>query len=122
MSQTFGEFFKEMRIKKGLSLRSFCHQFKLDPGNMSRLERGMMAPPQDMITLKKYAGYLDIKPESEEWHKFIDLAAIGSGRIPQDILTEKDVLNRLPVVFRTLRRKKLTKKELTSLIEKLKKA
>ncbi len=45
-SGAFGEFFKAKRQALGLTLREFCLKHKLDPGNISRLERGLLAPPQ----------------------------------------------------------------------------
>lgn len=41
----FGDFFKEKRIQKGFTLRGFCKAHGLDPGNISKLERGMLPPP-----------------------------------------------------------------------------
>ena len=119
-ARSFGEYFKALRIKKGLTLRAFCAEYSLDPGNMSKLERGLFAPPQDMDTLKKYAMHLGVKPGSREWHTFVDLAAAGAGRIPDDIASEKSLVQKLPVVFRTLRSKKLTREDLQRLIEKIK--
>lgn len=119
-ARSFGDYFKALRIKKSLTLRAFCAEYELDPGNLSKMERGVLAPPQDMETLKKYATHLGVKPGSDEWHRFIDLAAAGAGRIPADIASEKSLLEKLPVVFRTLRRKKLTKEDIQSLIEKIK--
>jgi transcriptional regulator with XRE-family HTH domain len=119
-ADNFGEFFKSLRIKKGLTLRTFCLNYHLDPGNISKLERGILTPPQDIDTLKKYASFLDIRSGSEEWHTFVDLAAAGSGLIPEDIMNEKKLVSKLPVVFRTLRRKKLTKEVLKELIDKIK--
>ena len=119
-ANSFGDFFKEMRIRKGISLREFCLKHGLDPGNMSKIERGVLCPPQDMQKLKEYARYLGIKKGTSDWHKFVDLASAGAGRIPQDILSDKESVARLPVLFRTLRNKKLTKENLKELVEKLK--
>ena len=43
---TLGEFFKQKRTGLKKTLRQFCAENKLDPGNISKLERGLMAPPQ----------------------------------------------------------------------------
>ena len=45
----FGEFFKVKRQALGLTLREFCLKHKLDPGNLSRMERGLLAPPQNRL-------------------------------------------------------------------------
>jgi transcriptional regulator with XRE-family HTH domain len=120
-AKTFGEFFKELRIRKGVTLREFCQKYDLDPGNISKLERGGLQPPQDMQKLRDYAHYLGVKEGSPDWHNFVDLASTGAGVIPQDILDDQELVKRLPVLFRTLRRRKLTKESLKELIEKLKK-
>ena len=42
----FGRFVKEMRTRKGMSLREFCRLANLDPGNWSKVERGKFPPPK----------------------------------------------------------------------------
>ncbi|MDP3041720.1 MAG: hypothetical protein Q8N62_03180 [Candidatus Omnitrophota bacterium] len=116
---TFGELFKVKRIALGKTLRQFCLEHQLDPGNVSKLERGKLPPPVSEEKLKEYALYLNIKINSDEWQVFKDSAAISSGKIPED-LKEEDLLARLPVFFRTLRDKKFTEEELRELIEKIK--
>ena len=39
MGATFGEFFKQKRIVLGMTLRQFCAENGLDPGNISKIER-----------------------------------------------------------------------------------
>lgn len=116
---TFGEFFKEKRISLGKTLRQFCSENELDPGNISRIERDRMAPPHSENKLKDYARYLNIKIGSKEWQTFKDLAAVSAGKIPED-LKDKELLARLPVFFRTLKDKKFSKEELDKLIKKIK--
>ena len=115
---SFGKFFKEKRISLGKTLRQFCQDHGLDPGNISKIERGRLAPPGSEEKLKEYAMYLKIKIGSEEWQKFRDLAAIGSGKIPED-LKDKEILTRLPIFFRALRDKKFSKEDLEELIKKI---
>ncbi len=117
--QMFGEFFKKKRINLGKTLRQFCAENSLDPGNISKIERGKMSPPSSEEKLKEYAKYLNIKFGTKEWQVFKDLAAISSGRIPED-LKDKELLARLPVFFRTLRDKKFTEEDLKELIKKIK--
>jgi len=118
---TFGEFFKQKRIALGKTLREFCMENELDPGNISKIERGRMAPPQSEDKLKELAEALDIKVGSEDWQTFQDLAAICAGKIPED-LKDNELLVRLPVFFRTLKDKKFTEEELKELIEKIRKS
>lgn len=114
---TFGEFFRQRRIALGFTLRSFCKTYQLDPGNVSRLERDIIPPSVDEEKLASYAIALQIKKETPEWTTFFDLAHTAKGRIPKDILSEKEAMQYLPLVFRTARGKKLTKKKLQELIK-----
>ncbi|MFA5255199.1 MAG: helix-turn-helix domain-containing protein [Candidatus Omnitrophota bacterium] len=116
--KTFGDFFKERRIELGLTLRQFCEEHSIDPGNLSKMERSMLQPPKDEI-LKKYAHYLNLKEGSNEWYEFFDLAAAESGRLPKE-LREKEIVARMPFLFRTIRGKKITKEKLEKLIKLIK--
>jgi transcriptional regulator with XRE-family HTH domain len=117
----FGEYFKQKRIKKGYTLREFCRKHSLDPGNISKLERGMLPPPESKEKMLEYASYLDIKRGTDEWYQFFDLAATSKGIIPRDLLDDDDLVKSLPIIFRTFRNKKVSKKAVEDLIEKLKK-
>ena len=116
----FGEFLKAKRQTLGLTLREFCLKHKLDPGNLSRLERGLLPPPQDRDRLEEYACYLGLKQGSDDWYHFFDLAAAAKGRIPEELMADKEVVEKLPLVFRTLRGKRLSDKELDDLVKKIK--
>ena len=119
---TFDQFFKQMRHKTGLTLRNFCFKHDLDPGNISKLERGIIEPPKSREILERYASYLQIKESSDEWYDFFDLAAAYSGRSPQDLMSDRELVERLPVVFRTLRGQKLSEEKLKELAETIRKA
>ncbi len=119
---SFGEYFKACRIKTGVTLRAFCEEHVLDPGNMSRLERGVQPPPQSEAKLAKHANALRLRCGSDEWYEFFDLAAAERGRIPKDVLSDKEVVDKLPVVFRTLRAKKVSRKHLDDLVKMIRKA
>jgi len=119
---TFGEFFKEKRIMLKKTLRQFCAEKKLDPGNISKLERGLMQPPQGSDKLEEYAKYLHIKKGTDDWYKFFDLAAVEAGRIPEELLNDAKVAASLPILFRTLRGKKISEKKLDELVEMIRKA
>ena len=115
----FGEFFKERRIALGKTLRQFCHENGLNPGNISRLERGLLPPPQGREVLESYAKCLKLKKGSDEWYEFFDLAAAGTGRIPPELLEDKDLLDKLPILFRTLRGQKVPDEQLDELVRKI---
>ena len=117
MVSTFGVFFKELRVRKGWTLRRFCEANGYDPGNISRLERGLFPPPESPQKLREYAKALDLKEGSEEWIEFFDRAAAARGEIPADLQADESLVGRLPLLFRTLRGRKITPERLDQLVE-----
>ena len=115
----FGKLFKRLRLDTGVTLREFCLKNELDPGNLSRLERGVVSPPQNREKLEKYAKFLGLKQGSDDWYQFFDLAAAESGKFPEDVLSDDRVVAKLPVLFRTLRGQKVTDEELEQLIRQI---
>ena len=116
----FGEYVKNKRMEKDLTLREFCRRLEEDASNWSKIERGIMGPPQDEGKLKKIAAILGIEEGSEEWYRFHDMAKIGAGIIPDYIMSEKEIVDALPVFFRTIGSVKPTKEELEDFIETIK--
>jgi transcriptional regulator with XRE-family HTH domain len=115
----FGEFFKVRRITIKKTLRQFCVENGLDPGNISKLERGLLPPPQSREKLEEYAKLLKINKGSDDWYTFFDLAAAETGRIPEDIMTKEKIEDKLPILFRTLRGQKVSDGNLEKLIKML---
>lgn len=120
-TNNFGEPLKKLRIEKGLSLREICKLTGYDPSNWSKIERGKMFPPSDIKVLAKWAKILGLKKEKNV-QDFIDQAVIAQGMIPNDVLSDKDIVDHLPAFFRTLRNKKPTKEEVERMIEIIKKS
>ena len=118
-NKEFSAFFKACRIKTGQTLRTFCQQHSFDPGNISRLERGRMAPPASAQKLTEYAKALGIKKGSDDWYTFFDLAAAAKGRIPNDLMSDEEVVGKLPALFRTLRGDSVDQDSLDNLIERI---
>ena len=118
----FGEFIKRRRAELRLSLRSFAEAAGIDPGNVSRIERGLVPPPESVATLDRIASALEFKPRSPAYRELMDLAAAAKGRIPQDLMTDSEVAARLPILFRALRNKRLSTDQLDQLIESIRKA
>ena len=46
---TFGPFIKLIRSRQELPLRLFCEEHGYDPGNYSKMERGLRPPPSDPL-------------------------------------------------------------------------
>lgn len=116
----FGELVKSKRLELGKSLRKYCEEHDYDPGNQSKLERGLLKPPQDKQSLRKLALSLDIKENSDEWDEFMDAAFIANNTIPDYVPDNQEVLEMLPVFFRTTSGKKVPKEKLDKLIELIK--
>ncbi|OQB51505.1 MAG: Helix-turn-helix domain protein [Deltaproteobacteria bacterium ADurb.Bin151] len=116
----YGEFIKALRMKKEISLREFCKQVEMDASNWSKIERGVLAPPQDEEKLKRIARAAGIKIGSDTWKEMKDLANIDAGIIPDDIRSNDEVLKALPMFFRTIRSDKPTAEELDKLIDMIK--
>jgi len=117
----FGEFVRGLRAHKRITLREFCQANGFDPSNWSKMERGDLAPTQDPDGLETIALQLGLKKGSHDWSVFFDLAALERGRIPEDLRTDKEVTEMLPLFFRTLRGKPHTEEELDRVINFLRK-
>ncbi len=114
MKNNFGEFVKTHRILNKLTLRKFCQLANYDPSNWSRIERGVMPPPKSKAVLEEIASILNLQKNSEVWYLLMDLAAID--HIPEDLVSNEQILKKLPVFFRTLRGQKPTQEELEQLM------
>ena len=60
-SEDFGAVFPARRKALGLSQSEFCRRNGFDKGNISRLERGLVPPPQDQRLLESYAKALKLE-------------------------------------------------------------
>jgi transcriptional regulator with XRE-family HTH domain len=118
----FGDYIKGLRVKQKQTLRDFCLAHGIDPGNYSRLERGRFPAPQKTEILEKYALALGLRRGSDEWVEFFDMAAASRGEIPADLLNDEQVLQKLPVLFRTLRGSPVPADKLDELIELVRKS
>ena len=116
----FGQLLKQHRIANGQTLREFCRINRFDPGNYSRVERGLFAPPgEDQI--KRYARALGIEVGSDEYVELLDQAAADRGELPRDLLSDEQVVGELPVLFRTLRGQPVDDEKLDKLVELIRK-
>ena len=111
----FGDFAKQKRLEAGLTLRGFCRKYGYDVGDMSKYERGVLSPPKSPAVLERYARDLGIAEGSDEWQTFFELAAISAGRIPEYIASDSDLMAKLPLVFRTISGRPLTRQKLRQL-------
>jgi transcriptional regulator with XRE-family HTH domain len=119
MKSSFANFIREKRIAAGLTLRQFCRLSGFDSSNWSKIERGLKLPPQSKNVLDEIASVLKIKEDSQEYKELLDLAALAT--VPEELI-ESEILEQLPVFFRTVRGEKPTTEELNTLITKIRSA
>ncbi len=122
MATKFGSMLKRIRLQKNMTLREFCLKKGFDPGNYSRMERGLFPPPESRELLERYAKALGLKPGSDDWLELFDVAAAERGRIPEDIMSDEAVVDKLPVFFRTMRGKQLSPEQLDDLVERIRRS
>ena len=118
----FGKKFKQLRQRTGKTLRQFCLEHNLDPGNYSKLERGKNLPPKSREKLEKLASFLNLQEGSDEWYDFFDDAAACNGTIPKYIMDDKELATKLPLVFRTIRGERVDPEKLEKLAEIIRQA
>lgn len=116
----FGAYIKELRLKKGFSLREFARRIKEDPSNWSKIERGVLPPPKDREKIRTIANILEISEGSVKWNRLEDFAAVDTAAIPKYITEDKEILELLPAFFRTISSIRPTRENIEELIQKLK--
>jgi len=121
VNKKFGDYFHEKRRETCQTLREFCRINNFDPGNISKIERNLMPAPQSTEKRLEYANALGIAKNTEEWIVFCDLAAASAGKIPSDIVSDEELINALPILFRSVRNKDITEEDLGKLIQAIKK-
>jgi transcriptional regulator with XRE-family HTH domain len=117
--KTFGEYIFDLRRKNRITLREFCRITNSDPSNWSKVERGILQPPKSNEVLDEMAKALKLEKGTEEYNLLFDLAAIAF--IPRNlVLQDEEMLDKLPIFFRTLRGNKPTEEELETILKLLK--
>ncbi len=115
----FHEFLRILRQSKEIGMREFAHKIGMDVGNYSRIERGIIAPPQKETVLKKIAKALELN--NDDTKKLIALGNLAVGRIPSEIAENMREYEYLPVLLRTIANKQLTDEQLRELTERINK-
>ncbi len=121
MEANFGPFARQIRVRLGETLRQFCARVGLDPAYISRIERGLLAPPQDQAKLDYYAESLGLTRDTDDWQTFMDLAATAAGRLPQDALKNEQLMACLPSFLRSMRGQRVSDEDLDRLVEMIRK-
>ena len=118
----FGKFFKSRRMEAGLTLREFCRNHGFDAGNISKIERDILPPPEASDLLARYAKSLRIKEGSDDWYRFHDLAAVARRKLPDPVAENERLLGALPLLCRSLRKGEAGKDELDQFIKTVREA
>ena len=80
----FGDYFRQRRKALGLSLREFSRRNGFDQGNISKLERNILAPPRSATLLESYVKALKLEQDSTARETLLGLALKeGIARLPQ---------------------------------------
>jgi len=111
----FGEYIKDLRVEKEITLREFCKTAGLDPSNWSKIERGIHTPPKSKEVLEQIATTLGLPENSPEYNQLFDYAMIDF--IPAELGEDSQILEQLLLFFRTARGEKPTEEELKELIK-----
>jgi transcriptional regulator with XRE-family HTH domain len=117
MEATFGEFIKRLRLERRMTLRAFCEAAQVDPANYSKLERGLLQPPKDPEKLEVYERALGVGTGSPESREMRRLAALDRGELPPAVLADRELVGKLPALFRTLEGDRVKDHLLDELIE-----
>lgn len=114
---TFGDFVKQQRIRRGLSLRAFSERCGVDFASHSKLERGLLNPPDDQVWMLGMAESLGVHQNTPEWGQFCDLAAVARREIPKPLAEDAKVVRKLPVLICTAHGERLPPEKMDELID-----
>lgn len=107
----FGGLISRLRQGSAVPLRRFCREHGFDAGNYSKMERGLRPAPRNEATRQRIAQALGLPPGSDQWRSFMDLADLSVGEVPKDLLLDREVMAKMPMMFRTLRGEKMTRQQ-----------
>ena len=113
----FGNYLREKRLEKNLTLRMFCERYGFDTAYISRLENNKITPPskQKLIVV---AEALEIPRETKEWTTFFDLAYMARNEFPSDIAQgAREVITILPAFLRTKDGKRVSNEKVEKVIK-----
>lgn len=114
----FGAFIKKRRLEKKMGLRRFASAIGADAGNWCKIEKGTFPAPGDIHVLNRICEVLDISKDEED--KLFDLAAKDSKeKVPADIKAQIQENEIVPILFRTLEKKKLSSKKMKELVKRI---
>jgi transcriptional regulator with XRE-family HTH domain len=120
--ETFGAYVKQLRLDRKMGLREFAQRVQVDASNYSKLERGLLFPPDSEERLLVYEQALGLEANSTEARELRRLAAVGRGMIPPAILSDRELAGKLPLIFRTLEGEPLSEEEVNKVVDMVREA
>lgn len=114
----FGDWVRGYRAEKQITLREFCRRGDVDPGNWSKLERGVMAPPSDKelqrLIVREIIGLDERHPDYYKVFALMDnaQAAISRSEPPHG----PDLIGALPMFVTKSDGTRLTAEELDKIV------
>ena len=121
MGGRFGAIIRERRSELRLSLRDCALQANMDFGNLSKIERGRMAPPQDPEVVDRLISALGLEG-TDRANVLRDAAALENGRIPAGALADEAVMAALPIFLRTAQNRQLDEATAEKLVDMIRNA
>ena len=113
----FGDYLKNLRIEKGLTLRKCAYDLSTDPSGWSKMERGVSPAPKDTSLVAKWGAFFGLAGAALD--EFLDLASLSRSEIPMDMARDGTVIAALPAFFRAVRGHELVGDRLTAFMEDL---
>ena len=118
MKNAFGEFVRELRLARGMSIRTFAREVGLQPSNYCNMENGVLAPPP-ADGVERIATALQMKSGSPDYVKLLDLAAKVRREVPADIAKLVRENEWIPALLRTVESERVSEEKLRGIIEDL---
>ena len=98
----FGAYIKKLRLDRDITLRAFCAASGYEASNYSKVERGLLPPPNEPTKLDPFRTALGLTKEAPEWRELLRLAALDRGEIPYHMLNDRELVGKLPAIFRAI--------------------
>jgi transcriptional regulator with XRE-family HTH domain len=108
----FGDTIKSLRIDSEMTLRQFAKEIEMDPSNWSKIERNIIAPPQDEELQQRIITALSLDPEQAQ--ELSDMIDLTRGQIPSD-LQDEELMAKMPAFFRAMRGQEYTAEDFEQL-------
>lgn len=114
----FGVYVKGERLRKKMGLRLFAVSIGEDAGNWCKIEQGKLQAPGNITVLNKICTVLELTGKKRD--QFLDLAAeCSTSKVPADIKHQIEENEIVPILFRTIDKKRLSKKQLKDLVKRI---